>query len=527
MHWNVPKELTPQERRLVARMRRKSKFYVFLREIRGELFDEAFQQELAAAYKPRGQEPVPPALLAMVSLLQAYTGLSDADAVDTAEMDQRWQLVLGTLGHLEAPFGQGSLPRFRARLAEHDLDRRLVERTVELAKKTGAFGWQKLKAALDSSPLRGAGRVEDSWNLIGRAMAKMVDLLAELCDVPQIVIIQDAELTVLQGSSVKAALDIDWTNKEQQSEALQRVVTEGRSLLGWVRTHAPEVMAQPKVREAVELLERVLGQDTEPDPDRPGRVRIKRGVATDRVCSVGDPDMRHGRKSRSKAFNGYKRYIATMVDVPLILAAEARPANVPEQESVPSLVAPLEVFGELEALYIDRGFLSHSEITKLDRRGVKILCRPWRTQWSSDRFGKHDFHIDLRRRLVTCPAGRIASYHPRNRIAVFGERCSTCKLRERCTESVKGRAVRVHEQESLHRKLAARSATKQGRKSLRPRVAVEHRLARIGALQTDRARYKGTRNNTLDLRRHAAVANLIEIHAALNANAANSTALAA
>ncbi|MCH9681328.1 MAG: transposase [Deltaproteobacteria bacterium] len=527
MQWNVPKELTAEERRLVGRMRRRSKFYVFLRGIRGELFDDAFEAELMAAYKPRGQEPVPPALLAMVLLLQAYTGLSDADAVDEAEMDQRWQLVLGTLGQEQAPFGQGSLPRFRARLAEHDLDRRLVERTVELAKKTGAFGWQKLKAALDSSPLRGAGRVEDCWNLIGRAMAKMVDILAEVCDVPQIVIIQDAGLSVLQGPSVKAVLDIDWTDKQQRSDALQRVVTEGNALLTWARAHANEVMSQPRVHEAAALLERVLGQDTEPDPDRPGRVRIRKGVAVDRVCSVGDPDMRHGRKSSSKAFNGYKRYVASMVDVPLILYAEVRPANVPEQEAVPSLVTPLQAFGELESLYIDRGFLAHAEITRLDRRGVKVLCRPWGDHGKRDRFSKRDFRIDLRRRQVTCPAGQTVSYHVRNRIAVFGEPCGTCRLRQRCTESPKGRSVRVNEQESLLRRLAARSATKQGRKSLRPRVAVEHRLARVSALQTGRARYKGSRNNTLDLRRHAAVANLIEIHAALNASTTEPVALAA
>src|SRR5690606_18493497 len=98
MLWKVPAELTTREKRLVARMRKRSRFFVFLREIRAELFDEDFQNELAAAYEPRGQEPVPPALLAMVMLLQAYTGTSDAGAVDEAEMDQRWQLVLGTLG---------------------------------------------------------------------------------------------------------------------------------------------------------------------------------------------------------------------------------------------------------------------------------------------------------------------------------------------------------------------------------------------------------------------------------------------
>lgn len=61
------------------------------------------------------------------------------------------------------------------------------------------------------------------------------------------------------------------------------------------------------------------------------------------------------------------------------------------------------------------------------------------------------------------------------------------------------------------------SATEHGRQHLRARVVVEHRLARIGGLQTDRARYKGARKNALDLRRHAAVANLIELQAALAA----------
>jgi hypothetical protein len=110
---------------------------------------------------------------------------------------------------------------------------------------------------------------------------------------------------------------------------------------------------------------------------------------------------------------------------------------------------------------------------------------------------------------------------------VFGASCGPCKLREQCTDSPKGRSIRVHAQESLLRRLAKSSSSKLGRKGLRPRVAFEHRLARIAALQTGRARYKGTRKNTLDLRRNAAVANLIEINAALAAETANAMPLAA
>jgi hypothetical protein len=57
---------------LTATLHRVGKFYVFLRTIRSELFDDEFQAKLAAVHQPRGTRPIPPALLAMVLLLQAY-----------------------------------------------------------------------------------------------------------------------------------------------------------------------------------------------------------------------------------------------------------------------------------------------------------------------------------------------------------------------------------------------------------------------------------------------------------------------
>jgi hypothetical protein len=130
IRWQVPHELSPDETPVAAKLRRIGKFYVFLREVRAELFDEAFEAELATAYQPRGVAPLPPALLAMVTLLQAYDQVRDAEAVVTAQMDQRWQLAPGCLGASEAPFSQGALVKFRARMIAHDLDRKLLDRTV-------------------------------------------------------------------------------------------------------------------------------------------------------------------------------------------------------------------------------------------------------------------------------------------------------------------------------------------------------------------------------------------------------------
>ncbi len=105
---------------------------------RGRALSAEFQRELVASYQPRGQEPCPPALLAMVTLLEKYDQPSDADAVDAAENDRRWQLVLGTSGNESAPFGQGTLVRFRTRAITNALDQKLLDRTIELAKRTGS-----------------------------------------------------------------------------------------------------------------------------------------------------------------------------------------------------------------------------------------------------------------------------------------------------------------------------------------------------------------------------------------------------
>lgn len=76
--WQPPVALSRQEEQVVTRIRR-AKLFVFLRRFRHLLFDEVFQHELASLYRDnaRGRPPVPPALLALATILQAHTGVSD------------------------------------------------------------------------------------------------------------------------------------------------------------------------------------------------------------------------------------------------------------------------------------------------------------------------------------------------------------------------------------------------------------------------------------------------------------------
>src|SRR5438105_6400463 len=178
--WQPPVELSEQEEQIMKKVR-KAKLFVFLRQHRHELFNEAFQQELAKLYREaeRGHPPVAPAMLALALILQAYTGVSDDEVIEATVMDRRWQLVLDCLDCEQAPFSKGTLVAFRQRLIEAHMDRRLIERTIEIASQSQAFGSRALRAALDSSPLWGAGRVEDTYNLLGHALNKVMRVVAD------------------------------------------------------------------------------------------------------------------------------------------------------------------------------------------------------------------------------------------------------------------------------------------------------------------------------------------------------------
>lgn len=494
------------EATLVGKLQRSGKFYLFLRTIRGELFDDAFQAELAAVYQPRGTRPVPPALLAMTLLLQAYAQVGDAAAVENATVDLRWQLVLGCLGADRAPFSQGTLVAFRERLIAHDLDKALLDRTVALAKTRGGFGWQHLRAALDSSPLLGAGRIEDTWNLIGRALQTVVTCAAQTLHVPRTHVVRAVGLTLLDAPSLKAALDIDWQDPTAQAEALARLLAEVDRLEAWVAAQTALAGASA-VHAALTTLRHVLTQDLEPDPTS-GQPRIRRGVAVDRQPSIGDPAMRHGRKTKVRTFTGFKRHVVKLVDVDVIVDAVVRPANEPEHATLAQVLPAVTAHGPLTELFIDRGYLASPMIAALDAAGVAIRAKAW-TSRNGDRFPKSVFTIDLVAHRILCPAAQTATIPPGATAVHFPTTtCQPCPRRAACTTSARGRSITLHPQEALLQTLRAAQQDPEGRARLRTRTTIEHSLARVQQLQGSRARYKGLRKNTLDLRRVAVVTNL-------------------
>ena len=184
-----------------------------------------------------------------------------------------------------APFSKGTLVGFRARLIEGDLDRRLVERTVALAARTGGFGARALRAALDSSPLWGAGRVEDTINLMGHALRKALGVIAVLQGRGQAagtaIVAAQAGVPQLAASSLKAVLDRDWDDPATAGQALAQV-------LGMLDQVEAFVAGQPggqAAAAAVAVARQVRDQDADLAGPAPA---LRRGVSKDRRISVED-----------------------------------------------------------------------------------------------------------------------------------------------------------------------------------------------------------------------------------------------
>src|SRR5512132_205133 len=105
------------------------------------------------------------------------------------------------------------------------------------------FGARQLRAALASTPLFGAGRVEDTLNLLGHALRKAVGLAAHALETSAEAVVESAGLTLVGHSSLKAALGLDWGEPRARARALGLVLKE---VARWQRWLEQQTLAAQK-----------------------------------------------------------------------------------------------------------------------------------------------------------------------------------------------------------------------------------------------------------------------------------------
>ena len=233
---------------------------------------------------------------------------------------------------------------------------------------------------------------------------------------------------------------------------------------------------------------------------------LRRGVAKERRISVEDAQMRHGRKSRSVLFDGYKRHVLRDLDTGLVTAAGITPANVPEARVTNNIAADLDAAGlTLAELHIDRAYLA-SDLVREREPGLADLLQglagPQRRPLRQDQFT-----LDLSR--GPSPARwRHHAVRPGRTVHFPAAPARPAPAGIAAPPAATGAASPSTPTRHCWPSCASASRPPRGAPKLRERVAVEHALAHVGHWQGRRARYRGTRKNLFDLRRVAVVHNL-------------------
>ncbi len=270
------------------------------------------------AESARGRPTIVARVMATVMVLQAFEGLSDAEAVDRLSFDLRWQAAAGVdTGYVA--FHPTSLVGQRNRLRASERPRRLFEDTKVVAKETGAMKGRA--RVLDSTPLHDAVATQDTVTQLRAAIRKLLVALDQVAsplaeDVRSVLVRDDDYDTV-----GKPPCDSD--DKGARDALVDALVRYALAALGAIDGEALPASAAA----AADLLALVAGQDVEEGDD--GVFRIVHKVAKDRVISTVDPEARHGHKSRNRRFDGYKAHLSIDPDSELIDEVAVTPANAP------------------------------------------------------------------------------------------------------------------------------------------------------------------------------------------------------
>src|SRR3990170_5935215 len=380
-------------------------FYGFLAGQRGKLFSD---EKFADLYcLDNGRASVPPSLLATALLLQTHDKVSDEEAKARADFDIRWKVALG-VGIEDRPFAKSTLQVFRAQLILHEKVRSVFQTSLNFARRQGHLKQRKIKEVLDTSNILGRGAVKDTYNLLADGIVKLVEALASLNGIKAKNWAEANGLSRYFGTSIKGEAAVNWDDGKARQAFLNGVVADADHLLEMAReavaAYAEGSVERESLVQAAELLSQLLLQDVERIE---GEAVIKRGVSRDRIVSVHDPEMRHGRKSKSKRFEGHKASVAVDPESQLIVAAGVLAGNAPDKEQAMELVKQAEENAQLEVEETigDCAFGDGCIRQEFADAGRKLVARvPSRT--NRGYFSKDEFRIDVEANTCVCPGGQ-------------------------------------------------------------------------------------------------------------------------
>lgn len=466
-----------------------------------------------------GRASIPPRIVAVVMVLQRIQGLSDREAVDAFTFDARWKYAAGALDFDYPGFVHTVLVDMRARLRTSERPNRIFEVVLAAAKQAGLVGRRRV---LDSTALYDAVSTQDTVTLVRNAL---VGLLREV-EAADSALAQDLLRLCRREDDYRSPgkPKCDWDDRAAREELIDALAFDGYRVLVALEGRS----LTERVRIAVQLLAVVLGQDLEQKED--GSYKIAVRVAKDRVISTVDPETRHGHKTESRRFDGYKGHIAEDPDSEMITATEVTAGNGGDAVPAPALIADLvQEASKAEAegvaaearpeCYGDSSYGTADFLDQLESAHIEPNVHVQPPVAPHGHFSQDRFAIDTEAGTVTCPQGQLVKLRRKSdgsQVAEFGAHCRDCPLRAQCTDSKEGRKVNVHPKHETLRRARNRQKDPKWKERYRAtRPKVERKLAHLMRRKHGgrRARVRGRVRVAQDFALLAAAVNLARLAA--------------
>jgi hypothetical protein len=449
-------------------------------------------------YSDRGRPARSPSLLTRLLLLQLKDSRSDEQIVEDLYCDMRVRYM--------CDFGLGNNPIHPTNLVYHrmrllygticrnaiakinengfaeqesptqDIFDRVRQAAVELGLIDNESG-----QLIDSTAIFGRAAVMDGYGLIFHGIRDTLRQYSASVE-------EDTGKLIARLSRQDYLEDvtkpkIDWESDEARAQLLADLVSDAVQIL-----EAGLSFEDKELEKLLKQLKGLVAQEVETSDN--GRPKLKEEVDGKRQISVVDPDMRHGRKSKSKKFDGYKGTITADPKSGVITAVHVMGGNEPDSVAVAPIIEQQACKGNVPPVLIgDRAYAAEDARYEAMKLGVAVVTKP-SVPISDKEFGKSSFAIDMMSKKIVCPSGQERSIVGKS-VHFGGKRCEDCPYRVACLTKSGRRVIKIRKHEAQQRDADAFAKTDRGKEMLSLRPAIERVIAYWVRNGVRQARYFG------------------------------------
>ncbi len=454
--------------------------------------EDEFICELASMYSNTGRPSMNPIILSLVTIFQFLEEIPDRVAAQYVMSRLDWKYALH-MPMYDPGFHYSDLCNFRKRLAKHGKESLLFDQFLKQIESLGFLKKRKHQRTDSTHVLAVIGELSRLENLSENLRVSLRAIHKSDSDFYKMKI---PALYREHWGTVQS--DYQMTDS-QRREALDRAGQDIYWLLSFLETNKKSFLRLPEL----EVLQTLFYQQFTLQDSPQVCLKDKADTGKDKIQSPHEPKARYSEK-RGKSWTGYKTHITETAnekgEVNFITDITTTNSCEQDNETLCGIQEKLEA-GNLkpEQQFTDKGYVTGTNLFESHKKNIQLMGEASQLN-NKGLFTADDFIVDYQNKTAICPWGctsiswkkRESGKHNGDVQIRFGHQCNHCSLKEKCTNSKRGRRLRLNLHYPMLKKRRQESKTDAFTKLMKRRPPVEgtiSEMVRAHGLRT--SRYRG------------------------------------